>query len=84
MAKHCIKIPPRPNMHGMTTGTNIILSNRHFLDTHPNAFQHEIAIKPDGCKYFPIMAITNLDHAKVLQVRNSEFEVIPWQSFASD
>ena len=39
---------------------------------NPNIFQHEISIRPDGNKYFPVVAITNLDHAKMLHLAKGE------------
>ena len=42
------------------------------METNPNAFQHEISIKPDGNNYFPLVAITNLDHAKMLHLAKGE------------
>ena len=35
---------------------------------NPNVFQHEISIKGEGNSYFPLVAVTNLDHAKMLQL----------------
>ena len=42
------------------------------MDVNPDAFQHEISLKPEGNKYFPVIAITNLDHAKMLHVAKGE------------
>ena len=42
------------------------------METNPNAFQHEISIKPDGNNYFLLVAITNLDHAKMLHLAKGE------------
>ena len=42
------------------------------MEANPNAFQHEISVKPKGGKYFPLVAITNLDHAKMLYIAKGE------------
>ena len=69
-----MKIPPRysavfeVNLHGNCEGTKIISANKQLMELNPNAFQHEISIKPEGDKYFPVIAITNLDHAKMLHL----------------
>ena len=42
------------------------------MEMNPNAFQHEILIKPDGHKYFPVVAITSLDHVKMLHLVKGE------------
>ena len=42
------------------------------MEVNPNAFQHEILVKPEGDKYFPVVAITNLDHAKMLHLAKGE------------
>ena len=76
--KYHVKIPPRysivfeVNLHGTCEGTKIISANKQFMETNPNAFQHEISIKPDGNNYFPLVAITNLDHAKMLHLAKGE------------
>ena len=76
--KHHVKIPPRysavfeVNMHGQCEGIKIISPNRQSLDNNPNMFQHEIALKPHGGKYFPVVAITNLDHAKTVHLAKGE------------
>ena len=72
--KHHVKIPPRysavfeVNLHGNCEGTKIISANKQLMELNPNAFQHEILIKLEGDKYFPVVAITNLDHAKMLHL----------------
>ena len=72
--KHHVKIPPRysvvfeVNLHGNCEGTKIISANKQLMELNPNAFQQEISIKPEGDKYFPVVAITNLDHAKMLHL----------------
>ena len=76
--KYHVKIPPRysavfeVNLHRNCEGTKIISANKQLLETNPNIFQHEISIKPDGNKYFPVVAITNLDHAKMLHLARGE------------
>ena len=42
------------------------------MEMNPNVFQHEILIRPDGSKDFPVVAITNLDHAKMLHLAKGE------------
>ena len=42
------------------------------MEANPNAFQHEIVIKPEKNNYFPLIAITNLDHAKMLHLTKGE------------
>ena len=42
------------------------------MEMNPNVFQHEISIKPDGNSYFPLVAVTNLDHAKMLHLAKGE------------
>ena len=71
--KHHIKIPPRysavfkVNLHrNCCKGTKIISANKQLMEANPNAFQHKILVKPEGNKYFPVVAMTNLDHAKIL------------------
>ena len=72
--KHHVKIPPRysamfeVNLHGSCEGTKIISANKQLMEINPNAFQHEISVKPEGNKYFPVVTITNLDHAKMLHL----------------
>ena len=39
---------------------------------NPIVFQHEISIKGDGNSYFQLVAVTNLDHAKMLQLAKGE------------
>ena len=76
--KYHVKIPPRysavfeVNLHGACEGTKIILANKQLMEANPNAFQHEISIKPDDSNYFPLVAITNLDHAKMLHLAKGE------------
>ena len=76
--KYHVKFPPRystvfeVNLHGSCEGTKIILANKQLMETNPNAFQHEISVKPDGDKYYPVVAITNLDHAKMLHLAKGE------------
>ena len=47
------------------------------MEVNPNAFQHEISVKPEGNKYFPVVAITNLDHAKMLHLAKGEIVGFP-------
>ena len=76
--KNHIKIPPRysavfeVNLHGSCKGTKIISANKQLMEVNPNAFQHEISVKPEGDKYFPVVAITNLGHAKMLHLAKGE------------
>ena len=76
--KYHVKIPPRysavfeVNLHGTCEGTKIILANKQLMEANPNAFQHEISIKPEDNNYFPLVAITNLDHAKMLHLAKGE------------
>ena len=76
--KHHVKIPPRYsavfelNMHGKCEGIKIISPNRQSLENNPNMFQHEIALKPQENKYFPVVAVTNLDHAKMIHLAKGE------------
>ena len=42
------------------------------MELNPNTFQHKISIKPEGDKYFPVVAITNLGHAKMLHLGKGE------------
>ena len=44
---------------------------------NPYIFQHEISIRNDGSKYFPVVAITNLDHAKMLHLAKGEIVGFP-------
>ena len=72
--KYHVKIPPRynavfeVNLHGNCNDTKIISANRQLMEANPNTFQHEILLKPEGNKYFPAIAITNLDNAKMLHL----------------
>ena len=76
--KYHVKIPPRysavfeVNLHRSCEGTKIISANKQLMETNPNAFQHEISVKPDGDKYYPIVTITNLDHTKMLHLAKGE------------
>ena len=81
--KYHVKIPPRysavfeVNLHGTCEGTKIVLANKQFTEINPNIFQHEISIRPDGSKYFSVVAITNLDHAKMLHLAKGEIVGFP-------
>ena len=76
--KYHVKVPPRysavfeVNLHGNCEGTKIILANKQLMEMNPNIFQHEVLIKPDGNKYFPVVTITNLDHVKMLHLAKGE------------
>ena len=76
--KYHVKIPPRysavfeVNLHGTCEGTKIISANKQFIEMNPNLFQHEISIRPEGNKYFPGVAITNLDHTKMTHLAKGE------------
>ena len=76
--KYHVKIPTRystvfeVNLHGSCEGTKIISVNKQLMETNPNAFQHKITVKPDEDKYYPVVAITNLDHAKMLHLAKGE------------
>ena len=76
--KHHVKIPPRysavfeVNLHGSCEGIKIISANKQLMEANPNVFQHEILVKPERNRYFPVVAITNLDHAKMLHLAKGE------------
>ena len=42
------------------------------MEANPNTFQHAISVKPEGNKYFPVVAIINLDHTKMLHLAKGE------------
>ena len=61
------------NIHGDTEGTYIIAPHPQLEEKNPNIFQHEIAIiSNDEATPFPLIAITNLDHAKTLHIGKGE------------
>ena len=70
--KYHVKIPLRysavfeVNLHGTCEGTKIISANKQFTE------MNEISIRPDGNKYFPVVAITKLDHVKMLHLAKGE------------
>ena len=76
--KYHVKVPPRynavfeVNLHRNCEATKIISANKQLMEMNPNVFQHEISIKPYGNKYFPVAAITNLDHVKMLHLAKEE------------
>ena len=76
--KYHVKIPLRysavfeVNLHGTCEGTKIISANKQFMEMNPNVFQHEISIRPDGNKYFQVVTITSLDHAKMLHLAKGD------------
>ena len=74
-----VKIPPRHNavfevnIHAETQGMQVIMGNKHLLEKHPNMYQHEIAIlAEENSRRFPLLAITNQDHAKTLPLAKGE------------
>ena len=74
-----VKVPPRHNgvfqvnVHGDTKGTHIISANSQFLEKNPNVYQHEISIvSEDQSPSFPLVAVTNLDFAKMLHIGKGE------------
>ena len=78
-ASYHVRVPPRHNavfevnIHAETQGTQVITGNKHLLEKHPNMYQHEISIiteKDSGT--FPLMAITNLDQVKTLNLNKRE------------
>ena len=78
-ASYHVKIPPRHNavyevnIHVETEGMQVITGNKHLLETHPNMYQHEIAMmSEDNSGRFPLLAITNLDHVKTLHLAKGE------------
>ena len=60
------------NLHRNCEGTKIISANKQLMEANLNAFQHKILVKPEENKYFPVIAITNLDHAKMLHLAKEE------------
>ena len=76
--KYHVKVPLRysavfeVNLHGNCEGTKIISANKQLMEMNPNSFQHEISIKPDDNKYFPVVVITNLDHMKMLHLAKGQ------------
>ena len=61
------------NVHGDTEGTYIIAPHPQLEEKNPNIFQHDIAIiLNDRVAPFPLIAITNLDHAKTLHIGKGE------------
>ena len=58
------------NLHGNCEGLKIISANKQLMEMNP--FQHKISIKPDSNKYFPVVAITNLDHVQMLYLAKGE------------
>ena len=74
-----VKVPPRHNgvfqvnIHGDTNGAHIISANSQFLEKNPNVYQHEISIISDNVSQpFPLIAVTNLDFAKMLHIGKGE------------
>ena len=60
------------NLHGSCEGTKIISANKQLIEANPSVFQHEISVKPEGNKYFLVVGIINLDHAKMLHLAKGE------------
>ena len=49
------------------------MGNKHLLEKHPNMYQHKIAMMAEANSgRFPLLAITNLDHAKTLHLAKGE------------
>ena len=78
-ASYHIKIPPQHNavfevnIHAETEGMQVITGNKHLLEKHPNMYQHEIAMmSEENSGRFPLLAITNLDHVKILHLAKGE------------
>ena len=78
-ALYHVKIPPghnavfEVNIHVETEGMQVIKGNKHLLEKHPNMYQHEIAMmSEENSRRFPVLAITNLDHAKTLHLAKGE------------
>ena len=74
-----IKVPPwhngvfQVNIHSDTEGTYIIAPHPQLEEKNLNIFQHEIAIiLNDEATPFPLIAMTNLDHAKTLHIGKGE------------
>ena len=76
--KYHVKVPLRystvfeVNLQGSCERTKIISANKPLMEMNPNVFQHEISIKPHSNSYFPLVAVTNLDHAKMLHLAKGE------------
>ena len=60
------------NLHGSYEGIKIISANKQLMEANPNVFQHKISVKPERNSYFPVVRITNLDHAKMLHLTKGE------------
>ena len=78
-AAYHVRLPPRHNSifqvqtNSNMQGNHIIMPNKHLLERHPNMFQHEIVIiNNDVDNPFPMLAITNLDHVKILHLAKGE------------
>ena len=51
----------------------VIMGNKHLLEKHPNMYQHEIAMMAEeNSGKFQLLAITNLDHVKMLHLAKGE------------
>ena len=78
-ASYHVRVPPRHNavfevnIHAELQGTQVITGNQHLLEKHLNMYQHEIAIRSEkNNETFHLMAITNLDQVKILQLATVE------------
>ena len=78
-ALYHVRVPPRHNavfkvnIHAEKQGTQVITGNKHLLEKHPNMYQHEVAIvSEENSERFPLMAVTNMDHAKTLHLAKGE------------
>ena len=87
MAAFHVKVPPQHNgvfqvnIHGDTEGTYIISLHPQLEEKNPNIYQHEIAIiSDDEVDLFPLIAVTNLDHAKTLHIGKGEIVGFCWCS----
>ena len=60
------------NLHRSCEGIKIISANKQLIEANPNIFQHKISVKPERNNYFPVVTITNLDHAKMLHLAKGE------------
>ena len=74
-----VKVPPQHNgvfevkIHGETERTYIITPHPQLEEKNPNIFQHKIAIvSNDEVEPFPLVAVTNLDQAKMVHIGKGE------------
>ena len=78
-ALYHVRVPPRHNavfevnIHAGMQGTQVITSNKHVLEKHPNMYQHEISIITEkDSKKFPLIAIMNLNQVKTLYLAKGQ------------